>query len=151
MRKFHGKAAEVVAASQEDCFALLAAVDSYPDWCPDVVRDVEVLDHDAGGQPSRARMRMRIARGPLVKEFELLMAVAVDPPDAVKLSRFTDHPTEQEFNANWVLQPAGSTRIGLELDAKLRVPGYVPTGGMGDQIAERFVTAACRVLAERSQ
>ena len=147
MKEFHGEAAEVAAAPQEDCFALLAAVDAYPGWCPDVVRHVEVQDRDAGGQPSRARMRVRIARGPLVKEFELLLAVGVDPPDAVNLSRFNDHPTDQEFNANWVLRPAGSTRIGLELDAKLRVPGYIPTGGKGNEIAENFVTAACPALA----
>jgi hypothetical protein len=43
-----------VAAPLEECFALLAAVDRYRDWCPDVVRQVEVLDRDAAGEPLRA-------------------------------------------------------------------------------------------------
>jgi hypothetical protein len=87
VRQFHGEAAEVVAAPQEDCFALLAAVDRYPDWCQDVVRDVDVLDRGGGGQPSRVRMRMHIARGTLVREFDLFLAIAVDPPRTVKLTR----------------------------------------------------------------
>ena len=62
-RQFYGEAAEVVAAPVEDCFALLAAVDRYPDWCPDIVGDVDVLDRGPEGQPSRVRMRMHIARG----------------------------------------------------------------------------------------
>jgi ribosome-associated toxin RatA of RatAB toxin-antitoxin module len=151
MRDFHGEAAAVVAAPLQDCFALAAAVDGYPDWCPDVVRDVEVLNRDAGGQPSSVRMTMRVARGALVKEFNLSLAVVLEPPKAVKLSRFTDHPTEQELTATWVLRPAGGTRIALELDAKLRVPSYIPAGGAGDAIAERFVRAACRALTASSQ
>jgi hypothetical protein len=151
MREFHGEAAEVVAAPEEDCFALLAAVDRYPDWCPDVVGDVDVLDRGADGQPSRLRMSMHIARGALVREFFLFLGIVVEPPGTVKLTRVTDHPTEQEFNATWMLRPAGSTRVALQLDAKLRVPWYVPAEGIADAIAEGFVTAACRALATQSQ
>jgi ribosome-associated toxin RatA of RatAB toxin-antitoxin module len=146
-RQFHGEAAEVVAAPLEDCFALLAAVDRYPDWCPDIVRDVAVLDRGPDGRPSRVRMRMRIAQGALVREFDLFLAVVVEAPRTVKLTRVTDHPTNQEFNATWLLLPAGSTRLALQLDAKLRVPFYIPAGGVGDAIAEGFVAAACRALA----
>jgi hypothetical protein len=151
MREFHGEAAEVVAAAVEDCLALLAAVDRYRDWCPDIVRGVDVLDRDAGGQPSRVRMTMHVARGAVVRDFDLFLAIVVEPPGTVKLTRVTDHPTSQEFNATWLLRPAGSTRVALELDAKLRVPWYVPAGGIGDGIAEGFVTAAGRALAAPSQ
>ena len=150
-REFHGEAAEVVAAAQEACLVLVAAVDRYPDWCPDIVREVEVLDRGADGQPSRVRMTMHIARGALVREFNLFLAIVVEPPKTVKLTRVTDHPTNQEFNATWELLPAGSTRVALELDAKLRVPWYIRAGGIGDAIAEGFVTAACRRLAAPSQ
>jgi Polyketide cyclase / dehydrase and lipid transport len=150
-REFHGEAAEVVAASQEDCLAVVAAVDHYPDWCPDVVRDVEVLDRAAGGQPSRVRMRMRVVRGPVVREFDLFLAIVVEPPGTVKLTRVTDHPTNQEFNATWLITPAGSTRVALQLDAKLRVPWYIRAGGVGDAIARGFVTAASRALTVHSR
>jgi Polyketide cyclase / dehydrase and lipid transport len=147
MREFHGEAEEVVAAPVEDCLALLAAVDAYPDWCPDIVRGVKVLERGADGEPSRVRMRMHIARGPVVREFDLFLAIVVKPPGTVKLTRVTDHPTEQAFNATWLLSPSGSTRVALQLDAKLRVPSYIPAHGIGDAIAEGFVTAAGRTLA----
>jgi ribosome-associated toxin RatA of RatAB toxin-antitoxin module len=145
-REFHGEAAEVVASRVEDCFALVAAVDRYPDWCPDVVREVEVLDRTADGQPSRVRMTMHIARGALFREFNLFLAIVVERPGTVRLTRVTDHPTNQEFNATWMLRPASSTRVALELGAKLRVPWYIHAGEIGDAIAEGFVTAACRAL-----
>jgi hypothetical protein len=151
MREFHGAAAEVVAAPLEDCLVLLAAVDRYPDWCPDVVRAVEVLDRGADRQASSVRMTMHIARGGFDTEFDLFLTVIVEPPGTVKLTRVRKRPTSQEFNATWMLTPAGSTRVALQLDAKLRVPWYIRAHGIADAIAQRFVTAACRELAVPSQ
>jgi hypothetical protein len=146
-RQFHGEAAEVVAAPLEDCFALLAAVDRYPEWCPDIVREVDVLDRTSDGQPSRVQMKMRAAWGALAREFDLFLAVVVEPPRSVKLTRVADHPTEQEFTATWLLRRAGGTHLALELDAALRVPWYVPDHGVGDSIARGLVAAATRALA----
>jgi uncharacterized iron-regulated membrane protein len=139
-----------VPAPLEDCFALLAAVDRYADWGPDVIRHVDVLDRDVGGQPTRVRMTMHVALGTLVRDFNLFLAVVGEPPRIVKLTRVTDHPTNQEFAGTWLLRPGDSTRIALELDAKLRVPWYIRGGGVGDAIARRFVDAACTALAAPS-
>ena len=136
-----------MAAPLEECFALLAAVDRYPDWCPDVVRQVEVLDRDAAGEPRRARMTIHVEWGAIVRDFQLFLAVAVEPPRAVTLRRVTDHPTNQAFTANWLLAPADTTRITLELDAELRIPGYIPADGIADKIAQAFVAAASRALS----
>jgi ribosome-associated toxin RatA of RatAB toxin-antitoxin module len=135
-----------VAAPLEACFALLAAVDRYPQWCPDVVRYVEVLEHDAEGQPRRVRMMIHVSRGTLAKEFQLLLAVTVEPPRSVTLTRVTDHPTNQEFTAVWLLHADTRTRMALHLDAQLRVPALVPTAGIPDEIATAFVEAASRAL-----
>lgn len=148
-REFHGEAAAEVGAPLEKCFALLAAVDRYPEWCPDVVRSVQVLERGAGGQPQRVRMRIHVARGTLVKEFQLLLAIVVEPPRSVTLTRVTDHPTNQEFMAFWLLRPDNRTRIGLRLDAKLRVPAFVPAAGIPDEIATGFVAAASQALASQ--
>jgi hypothetical protein len=150
-REFHGEAAEVVPATQEACLDLVAAIDRYPDWCPDVIREVDVLDRGADGRPRRVRMAMHVARGGLERDFNLFLAIVVEPPGTVKLTRVTDHPTNQEFNATWMLRPAASTRIALELDAKLRVPWYIRAGGAGDAIAGAFVSAAAKRLATASQ
>jgi len=126
---------------------LLAAVDRYPDWCPNTVRDVYVLDRGPDGQPSRVRMRIHLVRGALVREFNLFLAIVVEPPRIVRLTRVTDHPTNQEFNATWLLRSAGGTRLALELEARLRVPRYILAEGVTDAIAGAFVTAACRAFA----
>ena len=94
---------------------------------------------------------MHIARGGFVREFNLFLAIVIEPPGSVRLTRVTDHPTNQEFNATWTLRPAASTRIALKLDAKLRVPWYIRAGGIGDTIVEAFVGAACRRLSTPSQ
>ncbi|MBV8219661.1 MAG: SRPBCC family protein [Solirubrobacterales bacterium] len=138
-----------MAAPLQQCFALLAAVDRYPQWCPDVIRSVEVLERGAGNQPRRVRMGIHVARGTLEKEFQLLLVVAVEPPRSVTLTRVTDHPTNQEFTAVWLLRPDGVTRIALHLDAELRVPALVPAAGIPDEIASAFVAAASRALAAR--
>jgi hypothetical protein len=149
VREFHGQAAEVTPASLEDSFALVAAVDRYPDWWSDAVRGVDVLERGADGCLTRVRMRMLIARGAVVRDFNLYLAILVEPSATVNLTRFTDHPTNQQFHATWLLQPAGSTRIELQLNAKLRVPRGIPAGGIPDAIAEGFVAAACRALSAR--
>jgi hypothetical protein len=136
-----------VAAPLEECFDLLAAVDRYPEWCGDVIRYVEVLEHGAGGQPRRVRMMIHVARGTLVREFQLYLAVAVEPRRSVTLTRVTDHPTNQEFTGVWLVRADGRTQIALQLDAKLRLPGFVPTAGIPDEIATGFVAAASRALA----
>ena len=55
MKDLHGSATTAIEATPEHCIAVLAAVDRYPTWYPDVVRDVEVLERDDAGMPRRAR------------------------------------------------------------------------------------------------
>jgi ribosome-associated toxin RatA of RatAB toxin-antitoxin module len=147
LKEFHGTATQVVAAPVEDCLSLLRAVDGYPTWFPEMVRDVEVLQRDASDQPTRARTKLHVARGPLVHDFDLLMAIAVEPPGTVKLSKVTSDRSPSRFDVTWSLQAAESTRIELNLSATLSVSELVPVGDIGNAIAEQFVVAASRALA----
>jgi hypothetical protein len=122
-------------------------VDGYPTWFPEMVRDVEVLQRDASDQPTRARTKLHVARGPLVHDFDLLMAIAVEPPGTVKLSKVTSDRSPSRFDVTWSLQAAESTRIELNLSATLSVSELVPVGDIGNAIAEQFVVAASRALA----
>jgi ribosome-associated toxin RatA of RatAB toxin-antitoxin module len=152
MKKLHGTATEVVAAPLDQCLALLEAVDRYPTWYPEVVRDVEVLDRDPSGQPTRARTKLHVSRGPLVKDFDLILAIVVEPPATVRLSRPTNEPCQQQFGVVWRLQEGeDGTRIELSLDADLRVPRFLPVGGIGNSMAKGFVAAARRALASRGR
>jgi ribosome-associated toxin RatA of RatAB toxin-antitoxin module len=150
MKDLHGQSTAAVAASPRDCLALLEAVDRYPEWHPEVVREVEVLERDEDGRPLRARATLRVARGPLVKDVEAVLAIEVDPDGVVKLTRVPDEPGDEEtFEVTWRLQSGRRTRIRLELEATLDVPRLLPLGGIGDAMAHGFVSAALAELRSK--
>jgi hypothetical protein len=147
VKQLHGNAALEVAAPAAACLALFEAVERYPDWYPDVVRRVVVVEQDAGGRPSQARAALHVAYGPLVRDFDLLLAVRAQPP-TVTLDRVPHHPGDREqFRVTWRATDGPRTRIELELDANLSVPRLVPVGGVGDGLARGFVDAAARELS----
>jgi len=147
LKQLHGTATRTVAAPAAESFQLLAAVDRYPDWYPDAVRAVEVLERDAAGQPQRARAQLHLTWGPVVKDFDLVLAIELEPLTAVRLARVSDQPSTSVFDVAWRLREDGATQIGLELGATLDVPRFLPLGGIGDGIAGSFVDAAARRLA----
>lgn len=144
----NGAATEVVSAPVSDCFALVEAVERYPSWHPDVVREVDVVDRGADGRARRARTTLHLARGPLVKDFHLLMAVVAEPQLTVTLTRLRHEASDrEEFEVRWRVQDeGGGTRIRMELAANLSVPRFLPLGGIGDYLAAGFVAAAANAL-----
>jgi ribosome-associated toxin RatA of RatAB toxin-antitoxin module len=147
MKELRGSATALVPAPLERCLALVEAVDRYPDWYPEVVRSVQVLERDIDGVPSSARTELHVAVGPLTQDFDLLMAVTVEPPAAVKLVKVGG---SAKFNVIWRLEAGDRTRLSLELDASLDAPRFLPLGGVGDSVARGFVSAASAELARRA-
>jgi ribosome-associated toxin RatA of RatAB toxin-antitoxin module len=148
VKELTGTAKAAVAAPPEQCLALLAAVDDYPRWHPDVVKAVEVIERDPAGQPSRVRAKLHLSQGPLSKDFDLLMAVTVHPPSTVSLARVPNEPSDEErFEVTWHVDAPAHAQIRLDLRANLSVPRFLPLGGIGDGVADGFVTAAARELA----
>jgi ribosome-associated toxin RatA of RatAB toxin-antitoxin module len=149
MKELNGSASRVVQAPIEECFALLQAVDRYPIWHPEVVRKVEVVERDADGTPAQARTTLHVAAGPVVRDFDLLMAVAARAPEAVTLTRQRhDADDHEQFEVRWRLRPQdGATRVHLDVAATLSVPRLLPLGGIGDSMANGFVAAAAKALA----
>ena len=134
----------------EQCFALLHAVETYPAWYPDVVRDVEVVDHASDGSARQARAVLHVAAGPLVQDFNLLLAVSADPPREINLTRIPhDSSDPEQFAVTWRLTAHSRTQIQIDLRANLSVPRFIPLGGIGDSLARGFVDAAARALDER--
>lgn len=147
MKELRGSAAGVAAAPVEECVRFLRAVDRYPTWYHEVVRQVDVLERDGDGNPARARALLHVAVGPLVKDFDLVLAVTLADPRTVTLSRLPNDSGDQErFEVTWRLEPGAATRMRLDIDAILSVPRLVPVGGVGDRMAEGFVTAARKAL-----
>jgi hypothetical protein len=151
VKQLHGTASAAVAAPVEECLALLEAVDGYPRWYPEVVREVEVIETSDDGRPIKARTILHVSHGPVVKDFKLLLAISVKRPTMVKLARIpNDRSDRQRFEVTWRLEDRGETSIRLALNADLPVPRFIPVGGIGDAIAEGFVHAATRALAPRA-
>lgn len=148
MKELRGTATALVPAPMAQCLALVAAVDEYPAWYPDVVRAVEVLERDAGGLPSRAQTELHLSVGPLTKDFDVLMAVTVVPPATVKLVKVGGNA---KFDVTWRLHNGDNTRLTLDLDANLDAPRFLPLGGIGDSVAQGFISAASAELVRRSR
>jgi ribosome-associated toxin RatA of RatAB toxin-antitoxin module len=147
MKELRGTATALVPAPVAQCVALVQAVDQYPAWYPDVVRTVEVLERNADGLASRARTQLHVAVGPLTKDFDLLMAVTFEPPGTVKLVKVGG---TAKFDVIWRLHEGDRTRVTLELDANLDAPRFLPLGGVGDSVAQGFVSAASAELVRRT-
>ncbi len=134
-------------ASRESALAFLGAVDRYPEWHPDVVRSVEVLESAPDGRPLTVRTKLHVSSGPFTHDFNLTMAVDVAAPGTVKLSKVKSDGSDQEFDVVWRLRKNKGTRIELDLHANLDVSRFLPLGGVGDSLAEGFVAAAADALA----
>jgi hypothetical protein len=147
MKVLSGSASAGLDVAPEACTALLAAVDRYPSWHPDVIREAEVLERGADGVPVTARATVHVAVGPLVRDFQLVMSVALEPGRRVTLTRVPHEPTDPErFQVDWRIGRSAQTRLSVELAARLDVPRFLPVGAIGDALAQGFVEAASRAL-----
>jgi polyketide cyclase/dehydrase/lipid transport protein len=147
MKELTGNASATTPASPAECLALLEAIDAYPSWAGDVVKEAEVLERDGAGHPTRARAKLHVERGPLTRDFNLTLDVKVGA-GGVTLSRIPHQSSDKErFDVIWKVGASQSTRIELQLGANLDVPRLVPLGGVGDSMAADLVSAATRALA----
>jgi ribosome-associated toxin RatA of RatAB toxin-antitoxin module len=152
MKELSGSASTAVDAPIEECFALVAALDRYPSWYPDVVRAAEVVARDDAGHPTRTRTTLHASIGPISRDFALLMTVTVEEFSTVRLSRIPHDGSDPErFDVHWRLQAGAQTRIDLTLAANLSIPRLVPVTGIGDTMAGGFVDAVARALAAERQ
>jgi hypothetical protein len=127
---------------------LLEAIGGYPIWDPEVVKEAEVLERDAQGHPTKARCKLHVERGPMTRDFNLVMAVTVELAGTIKLSRIPHEASDGErFDVTWRVKGGQSTLIRLDLLADLNVPRFLPLGGVGDDLAQDMVRAATRALA----
>ncbi len=149
MKELHGTAGAAVPASPERCLALLADVESYSSWYPEVVRRVEVLERANDGRAQQAHANLHVPNVPLIGDLQLLVSVEIGAPDVVRLTRLAHGPEDPErFVVTWRLREVrDGTEIEVALDATLSVPRLVPLGGIGDRIASGFLAAAARALA----
>ncbi len=146
MKDLRGSARTSVPATPERCIALFEAVEDYPSWYPEVVQEVTVLEREDDGRPSRVQTTLHVAKGPITKDFHLVLAVVSDRRSEVALRRVKQPGSGNEtFEATWHVTDSGP-EISLDLAASLDVPRFLPVGGIGDAMAEGFVAAAANQL-----
>lgn len=142
IKHLHGTAHSTVGAPIEECLAVLAALEAYPSWYPDVVREVKVVESGDDGLPVRAETKLHLSYGPVSRDLDLLLAVTVRRPGLVQLTHVPRGSSGTSFDAIWRLEESTGTQLELELDATMPVPRLVPLGGVGDAFAAGFMQAA---------
>lgn len=151
MKHLHGSARATVEAPTEGCFALLAALEAYPTWYPDVVKEVKVVERGPDGLVLRAEAKLHLAYGPVSRDLDLLLAVSVSSPELVQLTHVPRGVSSgASFDATWQLEDHAGTDLRLELDATMPVPRLVPLGRVGNAFADGFMQAAVRALQRES-
>lgn len=145
MKTVSAQAEAISHAGIPEVAHLLRAVDAYPRWAGEVVREAIVLARDEAGQPLRVEATLRVQLGPLPLDLELTLAISSERAESVTLTRLPNDPGDEErFVAVWRLDegPARRTRIGLSIEASIDVPRLVPLGDLGDKLARRLADAA---------
>jgi ribosome-associated toxin RatA of RatAB toxin-antitoxin module len=147
MKEVTGRGRVRVEQPLEDCFALLEAVEGYPRWIGEYVREVGVLERDARGRPRRAVATVHVEQSPFGKDFELVLAVAPRFPRTIGLRRMAH---DDRLELVWQFEPSSEgTTISLEFVACISfLPSLLPVGDAGDAIAESALAAVVEALSE---
>ncbi len=151
VKHLHGEAQGAVDAPIEECLGLLADLEAYPSWYPEVVNEVEVVEYGDDGLPLKAATKLHLSYGPASRDLELLLAVRVHRPGLVQLTHVRSGSSSgASFDATWRLEDHGGTHLKLELDAVMPVPRLVPLRRVGNTYATGFMQAAARRLESGS-
>jgi ribosome-associated toxin RatA of RatAB toxin-antitoxin module len=148
LKQLQGSASAEIEVPVEDCFALLASIDRYPAWF-EVIREVEILDREPDGRPRLARVQIYVPQSPFGTDFELLVEIQAERPEAMQFTKLPAGPADQDrLEFTWRMRENGWTEIEFEFDAVVSfVPAYLPMGGAGDVIAEVILGAATTAFA----
>lgn len=153
MKKLRGSASAAVPASADECLALLLDIELYPSWYPEVIRRTEIVGPASRQAPVVARATVHLGVGPVRRDFALVLELRSEARNVVRLTRVRDDARDpEELSLTWRIAdpPAGPpTGLAVELSAHLDVPRLLPVQGLGDVVAQGFVSAAARALDRR--
>lgn len=136
-----------MSVSPQRCFALLLAVDRYPQAYPEVIRWVEVVDRHPDGSPLLAVAQVSLGLGLVQRDFELRVRVSFQTDRLVRLTRVPDDRSDLErLTLTWHIYPGPPTRLTVRLRARLEVPRVIPVHGAGGAVARGLLDAASRTL-----
>lgn len=150
MKDLRGQATGSVSVDADRCFAVLLAVDRYPQAYPEVIRQVEVLDRHPDGSPQMALANVSLGIGPVQRDFELRVRLSWEKNRLVRLTRVPDDRSDLErLTLTWHIASGPPTRLTVRLRARLEVPRVIPVSGAGGAVARGLLEAASRTLERR--
>src|SRR5581483_7918013 len=119
MKELQGEASAEVAASAQECLALLEDLERYPSWYPEVVRRVQIVSPEADRAPVQARTTVHLGIGPIQRDFNLLMQLSSEAGRVIRLARVKDEASDaEELSATWRIEdrsPGDRTRLTVEV------------------------------------
>lgn len=133
----------VVRASPERCFAVVADIERYPDWVPDM-KEVTVHDRDEDGRPHLVTFRAAAFGRSTTYTLEYDFSQA----PRVVAWRLTKGDITTKLDGSYVFDPApdGGTELAYHLEVEIRVP--IP-GFIKMRAQSRIMTTALRDLKAR--
>jgi ribosome-associated toxin RatA of RatAB toxin-antitoxin module len=149
MKQLSATATGVAATPIERAYEHLLDVERYPQWYPDGVKRVEVLERDAGGVVLTVDAVLAAVAGPLRKEFPMRLALEREQPTRIALARVADDRGDHEqLTIAWLLRAVGQaeTELTVELGARLDVPLFLPIDPIAREVANGFLQAALRSM-----
>jgi ribosome-associated toxin RatA of RatAB toxin-antitoxin module len=132
-----------VAASPEECFAVVADIERYPEWAADI-KDVTVHERDGQGRPTSVTFRAaafgRSTSYTLAYDYS-------DAPHSVRWE-LTKGDITTKLDGSYAFDPSegGGTDISYHLEVELRVP--IP-GFIKMRAQSRIMSTALRDLKAR--
>ncbi|MGC9221818.1 MAG: SRPBCC family protein [Solirubrobacteraceae bacterium] len=145
MKAVSATATGTAATSIDTCYMLLSDVEHYPQWYPDGVRRVEVLERDGDGTAMRVDAVLNAIAGPLRRQFEVRLDVERIRPTKIGLVRVADDRGDHEaLTIIWLLRQlnAAETEVTVEMVAYLDVPIFLPIDPIAREVANGFLQAA---------
>jgi ribosome-associated toxin RatA of RatAB toxin-antitoxin module len=145
MKELKATSSGTAQAPIESVYTLLLDVERYPKWYPDGVKQVEVLERDPDGNPTRVQAILNAVAGPIRKQFDVRLAVEPTRPSKIELARVADDRGDHEIlTITWLLREldAGQTEITVQMGARLDVPMFLPIDPVAREVANGFLQAA---------
>lgn len=136
-----------VNASPTDVLAVIADLESYPQWAGGM-KEVEVLRRDDAGRPERARFV--VDSGPIKDRYVLDYAWDVKPEGTGTVSwRLVEAQVIKNLDGTYLLEAAGA---GTRVTYQLAVDVAIPMLGMLKRKAEKVITdTALKDLKKRAE
>jgi ribosome-associated toxin RatA of RatAB toxin-antitoxin module len=138
----------LVDASPEQCFAVVADIESYPEWVADL-KEVQVLERDQDGRPLVAAFRA--AAFGRSTNYTLVYDYSRAPDEFAWVQRAGDITNRLDGYYRFRSAPGGGTEITYQLVVELRVPlpGFIKRRAEGNILHSAIRDLRARVEATR--